>query len=293
VTLKIAVVVATTGRAATAGRTLGRLRRQTRQPDRAMVVAVTPADVAGLDQAAMPLEIRLTERGLCRQRNEALSLLGESVDLVAFFDDDFLPADDYLENLERLFLAFPEVIGATGRLIADGAGGAGLTFEQAEALLAADTFDLDWANAIRERRGLYGCNMAYRVSAIAGMKFDENLPLYGWQEDIDFSFRLRDRGRRVVCDALAGVHLGEKGGRTSGRRFGYSQVANPFYLLGKGSIPRDRARRIMVGNLAANAWGAIRPEPYVDRRGRLVGNLIAIRDLLAGRLHPRRMLDLQ
>jgi hypothetical protein len=41
-----------------------------------------------------------------------------------------------------------------------------------------------------------------------------------------------------------------------------------------------------------NALRAARPEPYVDRRGRLVGNALALRDLLIGRMTPERILQL-
>jgi hypothetical protein len=35
-----------------------------------------------------------------------------------------------------------------------------------------------------------------------------------------------------------------------------------------------------------------RPEPYVDRRGRLRGNLLALADLVRKRIAPERVLDL-
>ena len=41
-----------------------------------------------------------------------------------------------------------------------------------------------------------------------------------------------------------------------------------------------------------NAARSLRPEPHVDRLGRLKGNLIAIGDLLRGRMHPMRVMDL-
>jgi hypothetical protein len=44
----------------------------------------------------------------------------------------------------------------------------------------------------------------------------------------------------------------------------------------------------MAKNLARSGW----PEPYVDRRGRLRGNLLALRDLAAGRMTPERVLEL-
>jgi hypothetical protein len=47
----------------------------------------------------------------------------------------------------------------------------------------------------------------------------------------------------------------------------------------------------MSRNIAANALKTLRPEPWVDRRGRLLGNLRAIADLVTGRLDPRKVLS--
>jgi hypothetical protein len=290
--LSIAVIVATTGRPRTSRLTIDRLSRQSRAPDRVLAVAVAPADLAELPAAAIAAEAHYAPRGLCCQRNHGLKVLGAETDLVIFFDDDFVAADDYLENAERLFRQYPEIVGATGRVIADGANGRGIPFEEAETILASDAHATDWNRITRPKRGLYGCNMVYRTAAIGDLSFDEDLPLYGWQEDVDFSYRLGRRGRLVQCDAIKGVHMGEKVGRTSGLRLGYSQIANPLYLLGKRSIPRDLAWRIMRNNVSSNLWGSLWPEPYIDRRGRLTGNLLALRDLAARRLHPRRILEL-
>jgi hypothetical protein len=37
---------------------------------------------------------------------------------------------------------------------------------------------------------------------------------------------------------------------------------------------------------------SLRSEPWIDRRGRLKGNLLAMFDVLRGRSDPRRILDL-
>ena len=111
---------------------------------------------------------------------------------------------------------------------------------------------------------------------IGDMRFDERLVLYGWQEDIDFTSRLRRRGRVVCVPASAACISGLKAGRVSGKRFGYSQVVNPVYLIRKGSVPASFALPLMFRNLAANLVRSLRPEPYVDRRGRLRGNLLGL-----------------
>lgn len=138
----------------------------------------------------------------------------------------------------------------------------------------------------------YGCNMAVRMDAVSrgGIRFDEKLPLYGWQEDVDFCRRLAPQGRIVWSPALRGVHLGSKRGRSPGLRLGYSQVANPPYLIGKGTVSRSWALRLIGRNIAANLLGSLRTQGLVDRRGRLRGNLVALRDMVLGRMSPDRIL---
>ena len=55
---------------------------------------------------------------------------------------------------------------------------------------------------MREIRGTYGCNMAFRTAGIGSVRFDERLPLYGWQEDLDFCGALRGSGRIVKTNRL-------------------------------------------------------------------------------------------
>jgi len=124
------------------------------------------------------------------------------------------------------------------------------------------------------------------------IRFDENLPLYGWLEDLDFSARLRAKGRIVETSRCVGVHLGVKNGRSPGRQIGYSHIANPLYLARKGSIGWRRAFSMAGKVLVANSVRVFAPEPFIDRRGRLSGNLRALGDLVTGRLHPMRVLDL-
>jgi hypothetical protein len=54
------------------------------------------------------------------------------------------------------------------------------------------------------REALYGCNMALRMADVGDLRFDEALPLYGWQEDIDFTMRLARRGRLVSTGLVSG-----------------------------------------------------------------------------------------
>jgi GT2 family glycosyltransferase len=286
---RLFVIIASIGRAELLAQTVARLALQTRRPDGIVVVSVTESDVAGLDQVRdLPLEIIFAAKGLPRQRNAGLRHVAGRADIIAFFDDDFIPAPDYLAALETIFTERPSIVGATGRLIADGIKSAGIDFAKGVSLVEQDRP----REVFNERAmlALYGCNLCCRASAAEGIWFDEELPLYGWQEDVDFSYRLGERGTLLLTSRLAGVHLGAKGGRTSGKKLGYSQIANPIYLLRKKTIPPRLAWRLMARNLAANLMRSAYPEPYVDRAGRLAGTGVALLHRLGGKLHPERIL---
>ncbi|KHK93228.1 glycosyltransferase family 2 protein [Novosphingobium malaysiense] len=288
--MRIFVVVATLGRAALVCRTVDLLADQTRPPDGIVVASVSPDDVAGIDRSRGRAEVIYSEKGLCRQRNRALSALEGRADVVVFFDDDFVPAPDYIANVEALFSADETLVGITAELLADGVLQGGFSIEAAQAIIADRP--CRFPPQITDRHELYGCNMAIRVVAAEGLRFDENLPLYGWQEDVDFTNRLGRRGRMVAASSVTGVHLGVSGGRTSGKRLGYSQVANVVYLKRKGTMRPDLGNRLMTRNLFANAIRSIRPEPSIDRRGRLLGNMMAIVDSLRGQVDPRKILEM-
>lgn len=288
---KVVVGIATTGRREQLRRTFGELARQRRLPER---VIVCPADDHDYDLAcgelvACPVQVVRGPRGSSAQRNAIIEACADA-DVVVFFDDDYYPDPGYLEQVAALFSANPDIVVATNLPLLDGAVGPGLTHEEALQALAQQPAPTG-PDGVMPTYGGYGCNMAVRLAPVReqGVRFDENLPLYGWLEDIDFSRRLAPHGRIVRCAALRGVHLGTKRGRTSGLRLGYSQIANPVYMLRKGSMSFRYAFKQLSRNLAKNVARAPWPEPWVDRRGRLKGNCLAVLDLLRGRLAPNRI----
>ncbi len=288
---RIAVGIPTVGRAPVLRETLLALDHQTRQADKIIVCGTRPADVEGVADVLPAAELLFCEPGLPRQRNAILAAAA-SADIVVFFDDDFLPDIHYLAEVERLMDSEKDIALVTGRVLADGIGGPGLSADEGQAILErADTT----AKSVRAVFSGYGCNMAVRTEPMRThkLRFDERLPLYGWQEDVDLSRRLAAFGRVVLAESACGVHLGVKLGRGSGVRLGYSQIANPLYLVGKRcGYPIGRALKHVLRNVAMNIMRLTWPEPYVDRRGRLRGNILAVRDLVTGRMIPERILDL-
>jgi GT2 family glycosyltransferase len=291
ITCRVAVVVASTGRPRDLGQLIAHLSRQTLAPAKIVLSVVADRDLP--EPLPDGVQVVMGGKGLPAQRNRGLETVFDVADVVAFFDDDYVPSIRAVEGIAKLFDAYPDLIGANGRLLADGINTAGISYEEAAALV--EEFDRAPApppQIERQIGALYGCQMAYRLSAIREVRFDEQLPLYGWLEDLDFGVRLKGRGRMVRCDAFVGVHRGAKGGRTSGVRLGYSQVVNPIYLTRKGTLKGWYGRRHIWRHFLANHVKAISPEPWVDRAGRAKGNWLGLWELATGRAHPMRILEI-
>jgi GT2 family glycosyltransferase len=285
---ELAVIIATKGRPALVADLVDRLSMQTRPADHIFAVGAEPADIGALDEDRAGLTAVVGRTGSSLQRNDAIALADDSFRYLVFFDDDFVPSRFWLERAIALFASAPDIAGVTGVVLADGVHSVGI--ETGDGVAIVDECDgepIGEAN-FDESFGPYGCNMAFRSEAIQGMIFDERLPLYAWLEDADFGERVRKRGRMGRADTLFGVHLGNRTGRENGRRIGYSQIANATYLTRKGTLAFGFTAPLMMRNLASNLLRSFAPEPYIDRRARLTGNLMALFDILRGRIEPER-----
>jgi GT2 family glycosyltransferase len=263
-------------------------------PDDIIICATKPADVAGIHDLFPKVKIIFSEAGACKQRN-AIIKAAVDADVLVFFDDDFIPDSMYLASMDFVFVTLPSIVVATGRVLADGITSSGISHEDAIKIIRKN-----YLNSVpREVKIVfsgYGCNMALRMSAVRenNILFDERLPMYSWQEDVDFSRRMAKFGAIGQINTAVGVHLGVKSGRTSGVRFGYSQVANPLYLFGKKQgYTLKWALFHICKNFAMNVLKSFKPEPYVDRFGRLRGNIKALFDLMRGKMTPERVLELK
>ena len=284
--LRLAVVTASLGRPGELTELQDALAAQTTPP--ALWVLSLESMQDAPESLTPGAEVILGSRGLCAQRNRGIEAVKRRADIVVFFDDDFIPSRYALEGIAALFAFNPDVVGATGHVLADGITRGGLTIEVAKQILSAyDAEPQPSAMSARDVHTAYGCNMAFRLSALVDdLRFDERLPLYGWQEDVDFAGRVRECGRMVATNAFAGVHRGVTRGRMPGRRLGFSQIVNPVYLVRKGSMRWSHAAWLMLRNLGANHLRMIAPEPHIDRRGRAIGNWLGLAHILRGRADP-------
>ena len=287
--LRIAVVVASIRRGEEIGQLLTHLARQSLPPSAIILSVETETDLPPY----VPDHVQLVmgPKGLTGQRNRGLELALPDSDVVVFFDDDFVPTDDALAGISQLFATYPDIAGATGLVLRDGVKQGGISY--AEAVAATNAYTGSAATPeIVPTSELYGCNMAYRSQAVGALRFDETLPLYAWQEDVDFTGQMMKAGRTVRTNVFAGVHRGVNKGRSRGVALGYSQIINPVYLVRKGTMHPAKALRLVAKNILANHAGLIRPEPFIDRAGRCKGNWLGLLDILRLHTNPQRVLAL-
>jgi len=276
-------------------------------PAFSIIIGTEKSDLEGLDnhpliQSGQGQLLISPKMGSSAQRNCGLETLkqqgyfapGHGRFFCSFFDEDYRPDQNWLKCAAERFEK-GDIVGLTGHVLADGVGINGLTEEQAIAFLNDETPPQPhWASGAEERTvdSVYGCNMAFMDTVVQQTRFDENLPLYGWQEDRDYTGMAKKLGRVIYFPGCRGVHLGSKGGRTSGLRFGYSQIANPLYLMKKGTMGYGAGLEHMARNMAANLIRSLtNSRPYIDYKGRLRGNLMAVWDTICLRCNPRRIVD--
>ncbi|WP_433802938.1 glycosyltransferase family 2 protein [Actinomycetospora sp. CA-084318] len=292
--MRVAVVIASAGRPAVVTQCLQALARQTLVPI-SVVLSVPGLEDAPKDVAEdSPFRVVISPKGLTKQRNVGIDAVSQDHDLIAFFDDDFLPHETYLERSVQAFEDFESLIAADGVVLADGAAVGELSWAEAASVLEsyADagvrTPDLAWNHPDK----LYGCNMVMRSSLLELEKFDEALPLYGWLEDRDISIRAGRHGNLARISGAVGVHRGVRGGRVNEARLGYSQIANPAHLLRVGVFSRRECIRSICMRVLGNLAGLVRDRPRrFDRVGRLKGNARALHDVLRGQDSPGRVTD--
>jgi glycosyltransferase involved in cell wall biosynthesis len=294
--MKTAIVISSLSRPHTLHETVEALARQTISPC-AIVVSLCDAQSVLEETARLSLVcVTYGAKGLTKQRNNALQELPADAEYVLFLDDDVELAANYLETMEGVFGAQPDIVLASGAVCwADGPRlGRAVTRVEAVASVAQHRCE----NKIVESDGAYGCNMFVRRSMLQHERFDERLPLGSWLEDYDFSVRCGRHGRVVWNHGTCVAHLGvQRAKRERGFPVGYAQIANSYYLWQKGVIPS--LTRLLgafwLPALRVSLQGTLHGKPpwneRFDYKGRLRGNVRALFDAARFRLKPERILD--
>lgn len=280
------VIIPTRRRAAIVADTVKMLEQQCVLPSEVILSGSEASDLPTVHSHCFPVRTILGPAGSSAQRNSAIDAVNGASACVTFLDDDVELAPNYLEQVQHVFAAQPELLAFDGTIIADGRKLGGMPRSQAQALLQSHCEE-DGPLILPPVGGsLAGGDLNVRTVVLEKVRFDERLVAYGYLEDADFSLRISQLGTIGRCNRCMLVHLAVSMGRVSGFRFGISQIVNPYYLYKKGligSLPRV-AGHFWTRALSANFMGCFsrNEQRLFDRRGRLLGNIVGLAELLRG-----------
>jgi GT2 family glycosyltransferase len=244
----ISLVLCTYQRSDSVARFLASVSPQTRPVDEVLVIDAsrdgkTEAVVAEWQGGPRLSYWRVEEplRGLTRQRNFGLESV--AYDLVAFFDDDVVLDPECLAEMERPHRTLPHVAGVGCfaetwmaptllwrarrllRIVPDLRPGSytrtGMSVPWRFHAPTTDVIEGDW---------LPGCAMMLKTKVAAQVGFDEGLAGYGQGEDLDFSLRLRRRGRLAVAGAARCEHFHAPAGRPDAYKLGQMEIWNRYRI---------------------------------------------------------------
>jgi GT2 family glycosyltransferase len=289
--LNTTVVICSANRPDVLAETVDSVLRGQSLPPREIVVSVfNQRHVAEKTRALPAVRVVLSSvQGTCAQRNVAAKSVRTPYTL--FLDDDVELAPNFIQSMESLLEGAQDAVAATGVLVVDGApGDKGLDRNLAR------SYALSYVRKQSNYDHKEGQNIFVRTRLFSKVLFDENLPLYGWLEDLDFATNCLRYGRIIMNTGTCFAHLATPSGRTSGLRFGYSQIVNPFYLWRKNGKPglTQVVFRHWLLYIAYNCRRAVikKPSDRNDRTGRFHGNMIALGHLMAGKADPSHIVQL-
>jgi GT2 family glycosyltransferase/SAM-dependent methyltransferase len=207
------------------------------------------ADIAG-DFAYFRVSGAL--RGLTRQRNFALQYV--TSDLVAFFDDDVVFTSDCLYEMEQVHRAYGDKVIGTGAVAENAMVSPTLLWRVRHWLRMvpdlqpgryhASGMSVPWSflvpsEATVEGDWLPGYAMMWKTAVAREVGFCGNFAGYAQGEDLDFSLRIRNRGKLLMVCSARLLHLHDQSGRPNYFKLGYMAIYNRYHIHRRGLPARN------------------------------------------------------
>lgn len=223
-----AVIIASMGRPEVLRDTLASLSAQTAHPG-LIILSVTSNDDLPQDMDTTRVKVVLGGKGLPVQRNTGIDQLPHHIEVISFLDDDVELDPCYLEIVHRFLADNARYVLVDGLVVIDA------HVSRAEARTALCERNLR-TGRVTSSENAYGCNMTVRRTVADRVRFDERLKLHAWLEDADFSRRCLAYGLCAQVSDARLVHLRAPAARISGKRHGFAQMTNSYYLKNKGQM---------------------------------------------------------
>jgi GT2 family glycosyltransferase len=310
----LALVICTYKRADSLQRFLDSLAEQDERPDQLIIVDASPTDeteqmlrayanIESLAYNMLYFRVGGPLKGLPRQRNFALHWV--TTDLVAFFDDDIVLLPGCLKELVRVHRAGGDEVAGVGAFAESQIWPPGtIPLWRVRLLLrmmsnlkpgryhrsgvSTPWVLLEPTEELVEGDWLSGCAMVWKTEIAQSIGFNERFAGYALGEDLDFSLRVRGRGKLLVAGRARVQHLYELSGRPDHFTWGYMAIYNR-YDIHRRLLP-DRSRSDTL--LFIYVWTLdtvllmrhlFSPGRRIAILKRIAGRLLAAYDLLRGR----------
>lgn len=195
----ISVIIPTYNRKNLLRKCLEALFNQTYPKEKFEIIVVDDGSTDGTENEIKNLTKQFKNLCYLYQKNQGpatarnLGLKKAKREIIAFTDSDCLPAEDWLEQIEKAFRLNPKALGIEGKTISN--------FEK------EDYFHYRTFN---ETGGQYWtCNIAYQKKALVDIGgFDESFTFFF--EDIDLARRLLRKGKIVFAPMVVVMHPARK-----------------------------------------------------------------------------------
>lgn len=243
--MNIELVICTKDRPKELTDLLESLRKQSVKPYSAMVVDGSEKPVAYVVERFPDLPMRyftLRPPSLTRQRNLGIKNLKSDSALVAFLEDDLVLYEDAIERMMHFWKTASSDIGGASFNVVNYSVGKFRTLKSwflldspmQGALLRSGVSTAYYpAESVKQVSWLCGGATVWRREVFESNLFDEYFRELGWNEDVDFSFRVgQSRKLFVVADAKV-IHKESQTSRINNFCFGQIQTVHRVYFVKK------------------------------------------------------------
>ncbi|KKP27057.1 MAG: hypothetical protein UR12_C0033G0012 [candidate division TM6 bacterium GW2011_GWF2_30_66] len=191
-----------------------------------------------------------TKPGLTYQRNIGIKFATSEV--VHFFDDDVVLENNYLEEMNKIFIEHPEYSGGMGDIenIPANKKSFNLLLRKIfmlQRIYSSGKFTLSGmpqhpygTNKFKPVQVLGGCLMAYRKPVFEKHLFDENLKRYCYMEDCDFSARVSFEHKLFYNPKAKLKHFHSELARDRVEENRAMYIKNYSYLFFKNFYPKNK-----------------------------------------------------
>jgi len=309
---EVAVVVCTCDRPESLRGFLNSLAGQDSRPAQLIVVdgshteatqrLLEAPEVRDLAAATQYVRVPAHLRGLTRQRNVGLRHV--STDFVAFFDDDVQLLPGCLREMEAVHRLLRPRAAGVGARIEGGQERPTVLWRLRRLLrlvssLRPGTYEpsgmsvpwwtADQQNGPLEGDWLPGGATMWKTEIARDVGFDETFNGYGLGEDLDFSLRVRGRGKLYLAPAARVQHLKDPQGRPDPYRLGYMEIRNRYHTHQQARPARGRVDTLWffyawIVDTLLLARDLVRPGMGLFGLRRMMGRVGAFYEILRLRL---------